>query len=184
MKINTHWAHHRFMNMIGLPESLHRHEHYITMVPKPGTPLYALADLPAEGIHDVYPPTRKLTNPEGKSMQIRLIHNPRAPLRSILLLGDSFLEKCVYYFSANAQEVWNYRTVVNFPYQIFRYRKPNLVIQEILNMFLLRPPPENPASIRQEYLADRFAAYLAAEGALGSRQGSSQTEEGIKYHPA
>jgi len=159
VKIDTHWAHHRFMNMIGLPESLHRHEHYLTMVPRPGTPLYGLPDLPKEGIHDVYPPKGRITNSKGESMQIRIVHNPKAPLDSILLLGDSFMEKCVYYFSANAREVWNYRTVVNFPYQIFRYQKPTVVVQEILNMFLLRPPPENPAGIRQEYLADRFAVF-------------------------
>ena len=157
MKIDTHWAHHRFMNMIGLPESLHRHEHYLTMVPKPGTPLYGLPDLPKKGIHDVYPPLGKIRNAKGESMQIRMVHNPEASLDSILLLGDSFMEKCVYYFSANAREVWNYRTVVNFPYKIFLYRTPTIAVQEILNMFLLRPPPENPSGIRQEYLADRFA---------------------------
>ena len=165
IKVNKHWAHHRFMNMIGLPERLHRHEHYLTLVPKPGTPLYGLRDLPADGVHDVYPPKGILTNNKGESMAIRMVHNPRATIDSILLLGDSFMEKCVYYFSAHAKEVWNYRTVVNFPYKIFLYKNPTITIQEILNMFLLRPPPENPPGIRQEYLAAQ-AARLRASGAV------------------
>ncbi len=157
MKIDRHWAHHRFMNMIGLPESLNRHEHYITMVPKPGTSLYGLPDLPAEGIHDVYPPRGRIANSRGEAMRIRMVHNPRGKIPALLLLGDSFLEKCVYYFSADAREVWNYRTVVNFPYRIFAYKKPTIVVQEILNMFILRPPPINPSGVRQEYLAHCFA---------------------------
>ncbi|XOF35152.1 MAG: alginate O-acetyltransferase AlgX-related protein [Candidatus Electrothrix sp. YB6] len=156
VKIDEHWAHHRFMNMIGLPEQLHKNEHYLTMVPKPGTPLYGLADLPPEGIHDVYPPKSAITNSRGESMQIRTVCNPAAPIPSILLLGDSFMEKAVYYFSAHAQKVFNRRTVVNFPHEVFSYEKPTFVIQEILNMFLLRPPPENLSGIRQPYLEAVF----------------------------
>ncbi len=156
VKIDKHWAHHRFMNMIGLPVRLHKNEHYLTLVPKPGTPLYKLEDLPSEGIHDVYPPKGMISNSQGETMSIRMVRNPAAPIQSILLLGDSFLEKCVYFFSANAKEVWNYRTIVNFPTQIFAYEKPTFVIQEILNMFILRQPPENPSAIRQEYLASQF----------------------------
>jgi hypothetical protein len=158
VKIDEHWAHHRFMNMIGLPEQLHKNEHYLTMVPKSGTPLYGLADLPPEGIHDVYPPKSTITNSRGESMQIRTVCNPAAPIPSILLLGDSFMEKTVYYFSAHAQKVFNRRTVVNFPHEIFSYAKPTVVIQEILNMFLLRPPPENLSGIRQPYLESVFQA--------------------------
>ncbi|MCI5221360.1 MAG: hypothetical protein D3924_01425 [Candidatus Electrothrix sp. AR4] len=167
LNIDTHWAHHRFMNMIGLPEQLHKNEHYLTMVPKPGTPLYGLADLPPEGIHDVYPPKGKISNNQGKSMQISMVRNPAAPVPSILLFGDSFMEKTVYYFSANAQKVLNYRTIVNFPHKIFSYEKPTIVIQEILNMFLLRPPPENPSGIRQSYLKSLF---LSAPPVTGKTQ--------------
>jgi len=156
LKIEEHWAHHRFIDMVGLPVFLHKNEHYITMVPKPGGPYDSALDIPPEGIHDVYPPKRTISAEDGTSMDIRLILNPEAPVRSLLLLGDSFLEKCVYFFSADAQRVLNYRTIVNFPDTIFKYEKPDIVVQEILNMFILRPPPKNPPGFRESYLRGKF----------------------------
>jgi hypothetical protein len=156
LSIDRKWAHHRFMDMVGLPVFLHKNEHYITLVPKPGGRYDSALDLPPEGISDVYPPERTLTADDGSSMKIRLILNPDAPVRSILLLGDSFFEKCVYFFSADAQRVLNYRTIVNFPDQILKYEKPDLVIQEILNMFILRPPPQNPDGFKTLYLTGKF----------------------------
>lgn len=154
--IDEHWAHHRFMNMIGLPESLHKNEHHITMVPKAGGRYDSALDLPSGGIFDVYPPERPVTGVDGRSMNLRLILNPKAPIHSILLMGDSFLEKCVYFFSADAQRVLNYRTIVNFPDEILQYEKPDIVIQEILNMFILRPPPQNPPGFAAAYLKGKF----------------------------
>ena len=157
LSIDEHWAHHRFMNMVGLPVSLHKNEHYITMIPKPGGAYDAAQDLPPEGIYDVYPPERPVTAANGKSINLRLILNPAAPMKSILLLGDSFFEKCVYFFSADAQRVLNFRTIVNFPDELFRYETPDVVIQEILNMFILRPPPKNPPGFERSYLRGKFA---------------------------
>ncbi len=157
LKIDKHWAHHRFMDMIGLPVFMHKNEHYITFVPEKGGLYDAAVDIPPGGIYDVYPPKRKIIAADGSSMDIRMILNPQAPIRSLALLGDSFLEKCVYFFSANAQRVLNYRTVVNFPQKIFFYEQPDIVIQEILNMFILRPPPENPPGFKESYLRGKFA---------------------------
>ena len=175
LSIDEHWAHHRFMNMVGLPVSLHKNEHYITMIPKPGGAYDTAQDLPPEGIYDVYPPERPVTAANGKSINLRLILNPAAPMKSILLLGDSFFEKCVYFFSADAKRVLNFRTIVNFPDEIFRYEKPDVVIQEILNMFILRPPPENPPGFERSYLRGKFAdssnnAILHLGGTEFSRQ--------------
>lgn len=156
IQVDKHWAHHRFMDMVGLPVSLHRNEHYLTMVPKSGNILSSLEDIPNEGVHDVYPPEGKISNSKGESMTIRMVRNPQASVPSILLLGDSFFEKCVYYFAAHAKKVLNYRTIVNFPDKIFAYEKPTLVIQEILNMFILRAPPENPPGIRKAFLRKKF----------------------------
>lgn len=157
LSIDEHWAHHRFMDMVGLPTSMHKNEHYITMVPKPGGPYDSAQDLPAEGIYDVYPPKRKITADSGETMEIRLLRNPDAPIPSILLLGDSFFEKLVYFFSRDGQRVMNFRTIVNFPDAIFKFEKPNLVIQEILNMFILREPPKNPPGFRPSYLRGKFS---------------------------
>ncbi len=157
LSVDEHWAHHRFMNMVGLPVSLHKNEHYITMIPKPGGVYDTAQDLPPKGIYDVYPPERKVTAANGKSINLRLILNPAAPMKSVLLLGDSFFEKCVYFFSADAQRVLNFRTIVNFPDEIFNYEKPDLVIQEILNMFILRPPPKNPPGFEKSYLRGKFS---------------------------
>lgn len=156
LSIDRKWAHHRFMDMVGLPLWLHRNEHYIKMIPKPGGRYDSALDVPPGGIHDVYPPQKILTGEDGSTLQIRLIRNPDAPLRSLLLLGDSFLEKCVYFFSADAQRVLNARTVVNFPEHIFNYENPDIVIQEILNMFILREVPENPAGFHSSYLRGKF----------------------------
>ena len=157
LSIDEHWAHHRFMNMVGLPESLNKNEHYITMVPKKGGRWDSATDIPAEGIHDVYPPERPITAENGSSMDIRLILNAQASIPSVLLLGDSFFEKCVYFFSGDARRVLNFRTIVNFPDKIFDYETPSIVIQEILNMFILRKPPENPAGFNVSYLKGKFA---------------------------
>ena len=157
LSIDKHWAHHRFMNMVGLPVSLHKNEHYITMIPKPGGVYDTAQDLPPKGIYDVYPPERPVTAANGKSIDLRLILNPAAPMKSVLLLGDSFFEKCVYFFSADAQRVLNFRTIVNFPNEIFNYEKPDVVIQEILNMFILRPPPKNPPGFEISYLRGKFS---------------------------
>jgi len=155
--IDKNWAHHRFMDMVGLPESLHRNEHYITMAPKPGGRYDTARDIPSKGIYDVYPAKRAVKNKQGKSLDLNLILNPEAPIRSILLLGDSFFEKCFYFFSAEARRVINFRTIVNFPDTIFNYEKPDIVIQEILNMFILRPPPENPSGFADSYLKGKFS---------------------------
>lgn len=156
LSIDKHWAHHRFMNMVGLPMSLHKNEHYITMVPKRGGRWDSALDLPPGGIKDAYPPESVITAENGNTLKIRLIRNPDAPIPSILLLGDSFFEKCVYFFSADGQKVLNFRTIVNFPNTIFDFEQPSIVIQEILNMFLLREPPKNPPGFAISYLKGKF----------------------------
>ncbi len=156
MKIDEHWAHERFLFMLGLPVALHRNEQYITMQPRPGGLYDGAQDLPAEGITDIYPEKKKITAVDGSSTEARLLLNPQAPIPSIALLGDSFLEKCLYFFSANAQRVINYRTVINFPKELFHYEQPTIVIQEILNMFILRPPPKNPGRLGISYFKEKF----------------------------
>ena len=178
LKINEHWAHERFMYMLGLPLTWHRNEHHVTMIPKKGGLYEAAKDLPPDGIYDVYPPVRKLTAPDGTSMEARLIFNPAAPIPSIVLLGDSFLEKCVYFFSANAKRVLNFRTVVNFPLEVFHFEHPSIVIQEILNMFILRPPPDNPDQMKLEYYKNKFLA-LRSKSLLNKTWGAAGDDSAL-----
>ena len=156
LQIKTDWAHQRFMYMLGLPIAFHKSEHYVTMVPKKGGPYDTALDLPPGGIYDHYPTKRTLFAPDGTSMDARLLLNPEAPVPSIVLLGDSFLEKCMYFFCANARRVLNFRTVINFPTEVFKFEKPTVVVQEILNMFILRPPPRNPPVVERNYFAYKF----------------------------
>lgn len=156
VNIDKHWAHRRFLFMLGLPVALHRNEQYITLKPRPGGLYDGAQDLPVEGITDIYPEKKKITAADGSSTEARLLLNPQAPIPSIALLGDSFLEKCIYFFSANAQRVINYRTVINFPKELFHYEQPTIVIQEILNMFILRPPPKNPGRLGVSYFKEKF----------------------------
>ena len=156
VNIDNRWAHKRFLFMLGLPVALHRNEQYITLKPRPGGLYDGAQDLPVEGITDIYPEKKKITAADGSSTEARLLLNPQAPIPSIALLGDSFLEKCIYFFSANAQRVINYRTVINFPKELFHYEQPTIVIQEILNMFILRPPPKNPGRLSVSYFKEKF----------------------------
>lgn len=156
MKIDNNWAHRRFMYMLGLPIFLHENEQHVTMVPRPGGLYDSARDLPPGGIYDHYPKERAITASDGTSMDIRLLLNPKAPIPSIVLLGDSFMEKCIYFFCANAQRVLNYRTIIDFPKEIFHYEQPTIVIQEILNMFILRPPPKNPIRLGVHYFEEKF----------------------------
>lgn len=180
LSINEHWAHHRFMDMVGLPASLHKNEHYITMIPKEGRGWDSALDLPAKGIYDVYPPKRTLTAENGKTLKIRLIRNPEAPIPSILLLGDSFFEKLVYFFSRDGKRVMNFRTIVNFPDTIFEFDRPTLVIQEILNMFILREPPKNPPGFRASYLRNKYEA--GSELFMTRAEDIQKTEESIEIN--
>ncbi len=185
VSIDRHWAHYRFMKMVGLPPSLLRNEHYITMVPKANGRWQKAEDLPVKGIYDFYPPVRKITAPDNSSVDIRLIRNPAAPVPSLLLLGDSFLEKCVYFFSADAQEVFNQRTVMNFPEELFAYIHPTIVVQEILNMFILGKLPVNPPGFRESYLRGKFAGGINSVLFTASKfvPTAKNWQCGIKLHP-
>lgn len=157
LSVNQHWAHQRFMKMVGLPEEMQKKEHYITMVPRPGGRWDSVLDLPEKGIDDVYPPVQRVKNGKGHSIRLLLVRNPQGKIPSLLLLGDSFLEKCVYFFSADAQEVLSYRAVTNFPRHLFHYVKPTIVVQEVLNMYILRKPPDNPPGFAEAWLRGKFA---------------------------
>lgn len=190
MDIDTQWYHKRFIRLLGLPAYLHPDEDYITMVPAAGNILNSVAAVPSEGIHDVRIKKEKIYDSNGRSMDIRLILNPLAGEKSILLLGDSFLEKCELYLSAHFQRLLSYRTIVNFPRQIFHFEHPEIVLQEVLNMFILRPPPENPPEVKQAYLKYRFSisnntvSYSRSFDKGGEASGQSRDRSQLQIPPS
>lgn len=143
LKIDKQWAHERFMNMVGLLKvENHRDDWYIRMQPKFGTPLDTVEQLPETGVQDISRPRRVLKK-DGKEFRFDEIRNPGGQLDSILVLGDSFIEKTLLYFSAHAQSTMFIRSVDSFSATPYEFVKPDIVIQEILNMYILQPPPVN-----------------------------------------
>jgi len=149
MRIDEHWSHRNFLTMLGLKPENHRTEHYIKFLPKPGTPLARAPAIPEDGIYDVYRPARLLSDGLGNTMKVDLIENPHGPLASLLILGDSFIEKTLLFFSAHSRRTLFSRAVFHFPTGIYKFEQPDIVIQEVLNMYVLRDPPINPPRVRR-----------------------------------
>jgi len=80
---------------------------------------------------------------------MRLLENKQGKLSSLFIIGDSFSEKYIGYFSAHAKKTYNFRTVYSFYPEVFMHFKPDMVIQEVLNMYLLQAPPKNTQQIKQ-----------------------------------
>lgn len=84
----------------------------------------------------------------------------------IFVIGDSFAQKYFGFFSKHAKKTISFRTVYSFLPEVYRDNSPDLVIQEVLNMYLLEKPPVNPESIkgaRRKALAGIRTAPIAAE---------------------
>ena len=79
----------------------------------------------------------------------RELDNEKATTPMIFVMGDSFSGKYFSYFSKHAQKTLFFRSVYSFPSEVFVEAGPDLVIQEILNMYLLEKPPENPENIKE-----------------------------------
>ena len=84
----------------------------------------------------------------GVETKVRLLQNENAEVPLIFIIGDSFSEKYFGYFSKHAQNTISFRTIYSFLPEIYIDHSPDLVIQEVLNMYLLEKPPINPEGIR------------------------------------
>jgi|GEM_PF-5148043 len=140
------WVHHRFMNTLGLDPERHRYEHYIRMQPHDRSRFPAQL-LPETGVQDVHW-GKSIEGKRPQTRDLNLIENTHGELDTLLILGDSFIEKTMLYFSVHAKKTLYQRAVLDFPLNAFREHKPQLVVQEILNMYLLRRPPTNPKRVR------------------------------------
>lgn len=140
------WVHHRFMHTLGLDPNRHRYEHYIRMQPHDRSRFPAQI-LPETGVQDVHW-NKAADGQRPKTRQLNLVQNSTGELDTLLILGDSFIEKTILYFSVHAKKTLYQRAVLDFPLAAFDENKPQLVIQEILNMYLLQTPPSNPTKLR------------------------------------
>lgn len=144
------WVHVAFMYSLGLDPVKHRNDTYLTFMPHDNNPLSKVAGFGKKGINDhSLPESRDPLYKEALPTGARMLHNGAGELDTIFVIGDSFSEKYFGYFSTHAKQTVNYRTVYRFMPKPVKIGKPDLVIQEVLNMYLLRPPPTNPSVVRE-----------------------------------
>ena len=133
--------------MAGLNPEEHQDDTYLTLYPQNTKHYSADNILIKQGIYDGTIPAVSKDNPQVNT-SIRKLNNEKGEIERVFVIGDSFAEKLVAYFSAHAKTVYNYRTVSSFRIKPIEQYKPQLVIQEILGMYLLDKPPVNPPKIR------------------------------------
>lgn len=149
IKTRPDWVHAPFINLLGLNPIHHRNEPYLTFHPLPGTILTDVADFSKKGINDYSLPEPIYENFGGDFIGTRNIINKSGNIDTIFVIGDSFSEKFLAFFSAHAKKTINFRTVYSFYSEPFEKHLPNLVIQEVLNMYLLQPPPTNTLQVQK-----------------------------------
>jgi hypothetical protein len=144
----TDWVSVPFIYMLGMKPAKHKNETYLTFFPKPGSIYSGIGTLGEKGISDKSSPPRIIKVFGGVETKVRLLQNENAEVPLIFVIGDSFSEKYFGYFSKHAKNTINFRTVYSFLPEIYIDNSPDLVIQEVLNMYLLEKPPLNPEGIR------------------------------------
>ena len=75
----------------------------------------------------------------------------KTELNSILVLGDSFIWRAIYFFSAHAKHVYSNREVISFSGHLFQVDdlpKPDLVVQVISEGYLEKALKDNPEFVR------------------------------------
>ena len=145
------WVHRRFMHMVGLDPERHKDDTYYTFFPKQDSPYAQIYDFDKNGISDYSLPGMTTEKFADQPFTVRKISNPNGKLPLMYIIGDSFIEKTLGYFSLHSKESMNFRVVTEFPLTPFSDtdKQPQLVIQEVLNMYLLQPPPVNPPEVRK-----------------------------------
>ena len=148
LEVNPNWAHQNFLGLLGLLPKWYNNEHYIKLVPNAGNPLKNINPYGSEGIYDIKIPTQIISAKSGTMHSVEYIENPNGENRKILVIGDSFIQKVFPFISSHGKHNYFSRAVFHFPHELIQALKPDIVIQEILNMYLLRKPPINPEAIQ------------------------------------
>ncbi|CAK8721141.1 hypothetical protein KKHLCK_10380 [Candidatus Electrothrix laxa] len=143
------WVHTKFMFVLGLDPMRNQNETYLTFFPEADGPYAHIPNFMQKGISDYSLPEMVRRQYGEKSFAVREIENPVGKLPLMFIIGDSFIEKTIGYFSAHARETVNFREVTNFQTAPYQEHKPDIVVQEILNMYILQGPPVNPLQIKE-----------------------------------
>ncbi len=143
------WVHTKFMFVLGLDPMRNQNETYLTFFPEADGPYAHIPNFMQKGISDYSLPEMVRRQYCEKSFAVREIENPVGKLPLMFIIGDSFIEKTIGYFSAHARKTVNFREVTNFQAAPYQEHKPDIVVQEILNMYILQGPPVNPPQIQE-----------------------------------
>jgi hypothetical protein len=157
------WVHANFIHALGLDPFKHRNEPYFTLMPRPGSIHASISDFGTKGIDDNSLPEPVVNNYRGHRIPTSELNNPQGEIDTLFVIGDSFSEKYFGYFSAHAKKTVNFRTVYSFFTKPFKDYSPDLVIQEVLNMYLLHKPPGNPPEVAQARVAALARIALASK---------------------
>lgn len=115
----------------------------------------AINQLLQRGVGRLGQPGKYLENKAGVGMKYSLIKNfADTKLSTILVMGDSFCKKMLYFFAAHAEKTFRYRETLGFDPHLFsvskkRRGKIELVIQEMAQGALNRDLPTSNFSIRK-----------------------------------
>jgi hypothetical protein len=142
------WVHIKFMFVLGLDPMRNQNETYLTFFPKPESAYAHIPGFMKKGISDYSLPEIVRRQYDEKLFAVQEIENPAGKLSSMFIVGDSFIEKTMGYFSAHARKTVSFREVTNFQTAPYQEHKPDIVVQEILNMYILQGPPVNPLQIK------------------------------------
>ncbi len=145
---NNEWAHHSFLRLAGLNPAAHKNDTYLKLYPLDTTIYENNSPFYTQGIFDGTIPRDQAVKYGSNQVSLRTLENQKGTLNRIFVIGDSFSEKMLGYFSAHAKTVYNYRAVTQFAPDPIEYLKPQLVIQEILSMYVLNKPPNNTPAIK------------------------------------
>ena len=148
LDINPNWAHQNFLGLLGLLPKWYNNDQYIKLMPNSDNPFKFIKPYDSEGIYDIQIPAQIISTKSGTDFSVQYIDNQNQEARKILVIGDSFIQKVFPLISSHASQNYFSRAVFHFPYELIEALKPDIVIQEILNMYLLRKPPTNPQGIQ------------------------------------
>ena len=146
--VDEGWIDYPSLHALGLKPYRHHTDDYVRLKPKSMDRFPQNGILTERGIEDVRLPEETNTRRNNSTYRIKTLRNPNGEKPMIVVYGDSFIHKTLLYFSAHAERLVFKRAVFKFPMDIIENDTPDLFVQEILNMYILNDPVENPKRIK------------------------------------
>lgn len=169
VRIKTNWSHRRFTRLAGIRVF----EPYPLLTPKAKNPLLSIPVLRKgrtlyqprfaswrrfqeeslllkRGAGFLAAPITHLTNREGRRKQYRhLLNYGTAPIETVMVMGDSFLAKLLYFFAGHSKRLFRTRELLGFNGHYFsvsadKVGSTELVIQGLGHGALVKKAPYNP----------------------------------------